>query len=163
MKKLALATLFILGPVAATLADNGPVGIGFVQAEEGTWWCRAGNAAKAFKCARDKCEAAKDGQECHEMRWCGLAGWSGTMVIWLPEFHSTTILCGAPSETAVTEALKALCANDEVVTRCDLVTLIDPDGKEKLVEGISWPGPTATEQQEEQEPAEEETPTAPPQ
>jgi hypothetical protein len=30
-------------PEAAT-AQSGPVGIGFAQAEEGTWWCRGDNA-----------------------------------------------------------------------------------------------------------------------
>ena len=96
-------------------------------------------------CARDKCTAGAGGQDCVATRWCGLSGWSGLMVIWLPEHHSTTVLCGAPSEAAATEALKALCANDEVVTRCDLVGMIDPDGTEKPVEGVSWPGPTVRE------------------
>ena len=145
MRKLAQIS-FLAGLVFAPSAIAEPVGIGFVQAEEGTWWCRAGSAAKAFDCAAEKCRAEANGQECHEMRWCGLAGWSALMVVWLPEFHSTTILCGAPSEPAVVEALKAICANDEVVTRCDLATIIDPDGKEKTVEDVSWPGPTATEQ-----------------
>lgn len=159
MKSLCFSILLTASPAAA-VADGGPVGIGFVQAEEGTWWCRAGTPAKAFDCARDKCKGAAGGQECHDMRWCGLAGWSGTMVIWLPEFHSTTILCGAPSEAAVTEALKALCANDDVVTRCDLVTLIDPDGRERLVDGVSWPGPTAAKPADE--PEMEEAPAAKP-
>ena len=104
-----------------------------------------GHSAKAFACARDKCSAAAGGQECHDMRWCGLAAWSAMMIIWLPEFHSTSIICGAPSETAATAALKALCDNDEVVTRCEVTAIIDPEGKERLVEGLSWPGPTATE------------------
>ena len=161
MKQLGLAILLALAPFAPALAESGPVGIGFVQAEEGTWWCRSGTAAKAFACAMDKCKAAKTGQDCHEMRWCGLAGWSGTMIIWLPEFHSTTILCGAPSENAVTAGLKALCDNDEVVTRCDLVTLIDPDGQEKLVEDVSWPGPTAAEPAPEEQKPEDQKEEAP--
>jgi hypothetical protein len=149
MIRLALLAAAILGTCSAGLAQ--PVGIGFVQAEEGTWWCRAGSAAKAFDCAAEKCRAGAGGQECHEMRWCGLAGWSGLMVVWLPEFHSTAILCGAPSELAVVEALKAICANDEVVTRCDLVTIIDPDGNEKTIEGLSWPGPTSADSPSEPE------------
>ena len=144
MKNIAFAFLFLLAGGLSAQADSGPMGIGFVQAEEGTWWCRAASAAKAFDCARDKCKAGAGGQDCHEARWCGLAAWSGLMVIWLPEFHATTILCGAPSEAAATAALKALCDNDEVVTRCELTALIDPDGKE-TTESVIWPGPTAAE------------------
>ena len=145
MKTLALAILLLVATGASALAGGGPVGIGFVQAEEGTWWCRAGSAARAFDCAGEKCRAGSGGQDCHETRWCGLAAWSGLMVVWLPEFHATTVVCGAPSETAVIAALKALCDNDGVVTRCDLTTIVDPDGDEKSIEGVSWPGPTAAE------------------
>jgi hypothetical protein len=137
----ALAALVLWLPPA--LADTEPVGIGFAQAEEGTWWCRSPDAGKALACATEKCRAAAGGQLCHQTRWCGLAGWSGMMIIWLPEFHSTSIICGAPSEPAVIAALKALCDNDEVVTRCEVVTIIDPDGKEKQTTDIAWPGPTA--------------------
>jgi hypothetical protein len=148
-----LASLFFAVALAAPAAAE-PVGIGFVQAEEGTWWCRADSAAKAFDCATKKCKAEAGRQDCHQMRWCGLAGWSALMVVWLPEFHSTTIICGAPSEPAAVEALRAICANDEVVTRCDLVKTIDPDGKEKLIDDVNWPGPTATEQANQPVPSE---------
>jgi hypothetical protein len=133
----------------ARAESGGPIGIAFAQADEGTWWCRGGDAGKTLACALDKCRKGAPGQECLASRWCGLAGWSGLMVIWLPEFHSTVPLCGAASQAAVVAALKALCANDEVVTRCDLVSLIDPDGNEKAVEDISWPGPTVTATPEE--------------
>ena len=76
MKSLCFLILLTAAPAAA-LADGGPVGIGFVQAEEGTWWCRAGTPAKAFDCARDKCKASKialafrlDAQQQAEMQ-CG--------------------------------------------------------------------------------------------
>jgi hypothetical protein len=145
MKQLFLALFAATLWWSPALAQSGPVGIGFVQAEEGTWWCRGPSAAKAFACAMDKCKAAPGNQSCHEMRWCGLAGWSGTMVIWLPEYHSTSIVCGAPSEAAVTGVLKALCDNDEVVTLCQVTMIIDPDGKERLVDNLEWQGPTSRE------------------
>jgi hypothetical protein len=64
------------------------------------------------------------------------------MVIWLPELHNTVPICGAPSEAAAIAALKGLCDNDEVVTRCEVVVVIDPDGKERPLENVGWPGPT---------------------
>jgi hypothetical protein len=142
--RFALPLSIVLALLAApATAQPGPVGIGFAAAEEGIWWCRGGDAAKALDCAREKCRAEANGQDCVATRWCSPAAWSGLMVIWLPEFHNTLPLCGAPSEAALVEALKALCANDEVVTRCDLVLTIDPGGREKSIDDVSWPGATA--------------------
>jgi hypothetical protein len=139
----ALVALILALAAAPARAESAHVGIAFAQAEEGTWWCRGPDAGKALSCALDKCRKEAASPECLATRWCALSGWSGLMVIWLPEFHNTVPLCGAPSEAAAVEALKALCANDEVVTRCDVVRLIDPDGREKEVSDMSWPGPTA--------------------
>jgi hypothetical protein len=65
------------------------------------------------------------------------------MVIWLGDFHATHALCGAPNEAALTAALGALCAGNEGATNCDLFKVIDPDGNEREVQGISFPGPAA--------------------
>ena len=43
-----------LGLTLSARAD-GPSGIGFAQAEEGTWWCEAVAARDALDCARQKC------------------------------------------------------------------------------------------------------------
>jgi hypothetical protein len=53
------------------------------------------------------------------------------------------VLCGAPSETALTEALGALCAGDAAATRCDLTLVVDPEGNERSIEGVSFVGPAA--------------------
>jgi hypothetical protein len=133
-----LASLLTL-PGAALAA---PVGIAFAQAEEGTWWCRGDKPAEAIACAFDKCVASGGKDSCTATRWCTPAAWSGLMVVWLPEFHATIPLCGTPSRDALVEGFRALCANDEVVTRCDVVAAIDPDGKEEKIGDLSWPGPT---------------------
>jgi len=156
MKQPAILLAFFL-PVFATtpaaLAQPGPVGIGFAQAEEGTWWCRDGDPNKALACALDKCASESGGPECHPTRWCLPAGWSGLMTVWLPEFHSTVTLCGTSGEAALIGAFKALCAGSPDVTRCDLVTIVDPDGNERQIEDASWPGPSI---------ADPETPDGPP-
>jgi hypothetical protein len=148
MKHLAfLAALLatLLATHTVVLAQTGPVGIGFAQAEEGTWWCREGDPGKALSCALDKCASESGGQQCHPTRWCLSAGWSGLMIVWLPEFHSTVTLCGTSGEAALVGALQALCDGSPDVTRCDLVTIIDPDGNERQIEDASWPGPSVSE------------------
>lgn len=132
------------GPSTSARAETGPVGIGFAQAEEGTWWCRNADAGRALDCALDKCRKESNGQDCVATRWCTPAGWSGLMVAWLPEFHTTVILCGAGSQAAVGAGLKAICDATEEFTRCDLITVIDPDGNANEISDTSWPGPATS-------------------
>src|SRR5436190_22549025 len=96
---------------APMLADAGstPVGIAFAQSEAATVWCRDEEPAKAMACAVAKCQGEAAGATCYPTRWCAPAGWSGLMVAWLPEFHSTVIVCGTSGEAAVLAALRGLC------------------------------------------------------
>jgi hypothetical protein len=160
MKCLAVPLAFLaitLVPLTSALAQSGPVGIGFAQAEEGTWWCREGEPGKALSCALDKCRAESGGQDCHPTRWCSPAGWSGLMTVWLPEFHSTMPFCGASGEAALIGAFKALCDGSPDVTRCDVTAIIDPDGNERQIGDASWPGPAISGTEG---PAEPEAPEA---
>jgi hypothetical protein len=140
MKIALLLALTLLTPVPAA-AQTGPVGIGFAQAEEGTWWCRDATPGKALACAKAQCAQEAGGQECHATRWCLPAGWSGMMIAWLPEFHSTIVLCGTSGEAAVIAALKTLCDESPFVTRCVPFAIVDPDGNERPIDGLDWPGP----------------------
>lgn len=152
MRLPAVALVAALVPSPPALAQSGPVGIGFAQAEEGTWWCRDADAGKALACAIDKCRSESGGQECHATRWCLPPGWSGLMTVWLPEFHNTIPLCGVSGEAALVAAFEALCDGSAEFTRCDLTTIVDPDGNARAIEGASWPGPAIREP---------ETPTPP--
>lgn len=147
-------------PLLACSANAAPAGIGFVQAEEGTWWCRAETPAEAIACAQKKCAAQGNGQQCHATRWCYPAGWSGVMVVWLSEFHSTVPLCGAPTANNVKETLKTMCAGFDDGHRCDLIRVIDPDGKEQEIEGVVWPGvvlvPEGNDEASPEEPADKQ-------
>jgi hypothetical protein len=134
------AAVLALGLAAGPAAAQGSAaGIGFAQAEEGTWWCRAGDAAAALQCAREKCAVESAGQDCFATRWCYPAGWSGLMVVWLPEFHATHILCGIPGRSAVIAALGSVCRESPEFSRCDLVLTIDPDGKEEDLADVVLP------------------------
>jgi hypothetical protein len=139
---VAAALVAVALPTGSLAAADGPAGIAFAQAEEGTFWCRNADYRKAADCALKACRKGAGGQECHLTRWCMPAGWSGMMVAWLPEFHTTQIVCGLPDEAAVGGALRAICDAAAEYTRCDFVRTIDPDGVETAVPDVSWPGPT---------------------
>jgi hypothetical protein len=141
MRLLSLfASIALLAPAEAQ-AGSAPVGIAFAQAGETTSWCRSAEPEKAIACASDKCRRQAGGEDCYPTRWCSPAGWSGLMVAWLPEFRSTMIVCGASAEAAVVAALKGLCDGSEEVTRCEVISVIDPDGAAADKAGLSWPGP----------------------
>ena len=122
-------------------AGSAPVGIAFAQSTAATAWCRDAEPAKAFACAVAKCRREAAGEECVPTRWCLPAGWSGLMVAWLPEFHSTIIVCGTSGEPAVIAALKGLCDGSQELTRCDMVSIIGPEGTELAKPNQTWPGP----------------------
>ena len=132
---------FPLAPAAAQ--EPPPQGIGFAQAEEGTWLCRHDDPASALSCARELCIEQASGQECWETAWCYPANWSGLMTIWLPDFHTTHVLCGAPSQASLTQALAAICSGDAGAVSCDVTRIIDPQGNEIRPEGVTFVGPAA--------------------
>ena len=135
--------LLALGLATPALAQDSPQGIAFAQAEEGTWLCRHENAQEAMSCAREHCSEQAPGQDCYITAWCFPGGWSGYMTFWLPDFHTTQVLCGLPNEAGLRAAFQALCASDDTATSCDLVAIIDPEGNERLVEGVSFAGGAA--------------------
>ena len=142
LRQAAVLIAFSLGGIASAGAQSGPQGIGFAQAEEGTWTCRAGDPVTALDCARDKCRREAGGQDCYRTAWCFPAGWAGLMTVWYSDFHATRPLCGAPNEAALSAALRALCDNDPNATSCDLTLIVDPDGLEREG-GANWQGPAA--------------------
>lgn len=140
MKALATALVILGFGFGSSLAQDGPKGIGFAQAEEGTWWCRDSDSATALACARKKCVDESGGQECFATRWCYPSGWSGLMIVWLPEFHSTHTICGMPGLAATQAALRSVCQASPEFSRCDLVMMIDPDGNQEEYDEAILPG-----------------------
>jgi hypothetical protein len=147
MRRIVIAAGFLACTLPATAQDN-PPGIAFAQAEEGTFWCRDASHDDAVLCALKKCEAGAGGQACHITRWCMPAGWTGMMVAWLPEFHTTHVACGLPGRDAAEAVLKAICDTSEDFSQCDVVRFIDPDGVEEEVTDLGWPGPAHREPSE---------------
>ena len=131
---------------ALTLTSSAPAqestlqGIGFAQAEEGTWYCLHHEPGEALACAREHCLEQAPEQECAPTAWCYPARWSGTMTIWLSDFHTTQVLCGMPDEATLQEVLAGLCWFNKEATSCDLTLIVNPDGKEQAMEGMTFPG-----------------------
>lgn len=128
---LLAAVLAALAAPPSAVAQDGPVGIGFAQAEEGTWWCRGDNPVTVLGCAQAACFA--NAPECARTAWCYPARWSGLMTVWFGEFHATQIVCGAPSREALIAALEAFCIADPYAASCDMFLVIDPEGIEEEV------------------------------
>ena len=138
--RLMLLFILLVSLLTPAAAQDAPQGIAFAQAEEGTWLCRHDQMEQAMSCAREHCSEQAPGQECYITAWCFPAGWSGYMTLWLPDFHTTQVLCGLPNEAGLRAAFEALCGSDDAATSCDLVAIVDPDGNERLVEGVSFAG-----------------------
>jgi hypothetical protein len=141
--RTALAAVLAIAASPAWGQDGAPQGIGFAQAEEGTWLCRHERVEEALACARELCAEQSPGQTCWATAWCLPANWSGVMTIWLGDFHTNHVLCGAPSEAALEGALQAICAGDQSATYCDVILIVDPEGNERQVEGVRFAGPAA--------------------
>ena len=125
---LFLALLLLSGGRA--MAQEGPAGIAFYQAEEGTWTCRDADPAAAFECARQACFAGAGGQDCVATAWCFPAFYAGTLTLMLPDFHTTRPLCGAPSLEALIGAMQAFCDHSPETTACYVGQVWNPDGTE---------------------------------
>lgn len=126
----ALMTLFL---AAAATGAEAQQGIGFAQAEEGTWHCRAGDPVTALDCARDLCRSEGNGQDCYRTAWCYPAGWSGVVALQLQEFRNNHPVCGAPSREGLLAAMQAYCEHAPFVVSCDVWLIVDPEGNEMEV------------------------------
>lgn len=139
--RIVLAAFTALSLASPSPAQESTLqGIGFAQAEEGTWYCLDSEPGEALSCAREQCLEQAPEQECAPTAWCYPARWSGTMTLWLSDFRTTQVLCGMPDEATLQEVLAGLCWFNKDATTCDLTLIVDPDGKEKVVEGMSFPG-----------------------
>ena len=140
MRALLTALLLFAAAASPGLAQDAPLGIGFAQAEEGTWLCRDESPEEALACARELCVEQASGQQCWPTAWCYPANWSGVMTVWLEGFHTNAVLCGMPSEESLQAALAAVCAGDSQATHCDLTLTVDPIGNEREIDATRFPG-----------------------
>ena len=140
MRQFFLAGLAALLLSPAFAQDPPLLGIGFVQAEEGTWLCLNADPGEALSCAHEHCLEEGAGQECLPTAWCFPALWSGVMTVWLPDFHGARVLCGMDDEDSLEAMLAAFCLTQKEATHCDLTLTVDPQGHEREVTDVSFAG-----------------------
>jgi hypothetical protein len=136
---LAFFSLLLAGAAFA----QGTQGIGFAQTNERAWLCRHENLEEAMACARELCAEQAAGQTCTRSAWCYPGGWSGVMLVWQGSRPTTKVICGAPSEAGLNRALRAFCSGSEMAAICDVVTIVDPNGNERSVQGVVLAGGAA--------------------
>ncbi|MEO1747961.1 MAG: hypothetical protein AAFR27_04975 [Pseudomonadota bacterium] len=130
---LAAATLALL-TITSAQAQDGPVGIAFVQApEQGGGVATGPNPVVAFERARAQCmESGAAESDCLRTNWCYPAGWSIDIFAQHREgIHWHEIVCGLHSEKAARATASAMCDMEErdFLIECSLVQLYDPTGK----------------------------------
>lgn len=137
----AIAALFTatlsacIFPVQTASAQDGPVGIAFVEAaEQSSGVCVAGNADQGFECARKQCmETGASAGDCLRVKWCYPAGWSADIFMQHKEGpHWHTYLCGWQSQEDLDAAVKITCegSSAEYLIECSAVRKWDSSGKQ---------------------------------
>ncbi len=136
---LGAAMLVCMGFAGPSAAQDGPVGIAFVQApEQSQGVCVAGNLDRAFACARQKCvEGGAETRDCLRVAWCYPAGWSVDVFMQHREgLHWHDYSCGWASRETALKAADVKCdrALNPDLIECAAVQLWDPTGAEIAVE-----------------------------
>ncbi|MEO1701882.1 MAG: hypothetical protein AAFR71_07490 [Pseudomonadota bacterium] len=126
------AAMFLL-TVTCAQAQDGPVGIAFVQApEQGSGVATGPNPIVAFERARAQCmESGAAESDCLRTNWCYPANWSIDIFAQHREgIHWHEIVCGLHSESAARATAEAICNMEEreFLIECSLVQLYDPTG-----------------------------------
>lgn len=127
----SLAALLLLA--APALAQEGPMGIAFVQAPEQSWGVSMGaTPAEAFANATAMCvDGGALAEDCLRTNWCFPAGWSIDVFLQHQEgLHWHEVVCGLPSREIGVTIATALCDAVErpYLIGCDLTQVYDPDG-----------------------------------
>ena len=132
--KASVSAAIVLLTITCAHAQDGPVGIAFVQApEQGGGVATGPSPIVAFERARAQCmESGAAESDCLRTNWCYPAGWSVDVFAQHREgIHWHEIVCGLPSESAARATAEAMCDREErdFLIECSLVQLYDATGK----------------------------------
>lgn len=128
--RLALAAMLFTAPA---MAQDGPVGIAFVEApEQGGGVAVAGDRETAFAEATAQCmESGALEEDCLPVRWCFPAGWSIDVFVQHREGpHWHEVICGVANAAVARSLVSHVCDRTErpELLECALVQVYDPDG-----------------------------------
>ncbi len=137
MRKLLCATALAALLSGPAVAQDGPLGMAYVQAPEaGGGICFDTDARKAMDCAQQKCVADTGlaPEDCIIQGWCLPSRWAADIFVQHTEGpHWHEVQCGWSSREKLEAAVKLLCAEDYFVA-CTAVQIWDPEGKPQLTE-----------------------------
>lgn len=133
MRPTMVLAAALCAAASLAIAEDGPVGIAFVQApEQSGGVCAAGNLDRAFACARQKCvEGGAEARDCLRVAWCYPAGWSVDVFMQHregPHWHSYS--CGWGTRESALRAAALTCdpLDNPDLVECTPVQLWDPTG-----------------------------------
>lgn len=141
MRRFWLGVLVGCGLAApqVAVAQEGPLGIAFVQAPEQSWGMGlAATPEAAFDLAVAQCVAGGAlAEDCLRTNWCHPAGWSVDLFLMHREgLHWHEVVCGLPEESVARAVAAAVCDQGArpYITECALVQLYDRDGAPQIKE-----------------------------
>lgn len=126
--------LILAGPLAA---QDGPLGIAFVQAPEQSSGVATGRTpAEAFDRATALCVAGgATAEDCLPTNWCFPAGWSVDIFVQHVEgLHWHEVHCGLQSPELALRLAEVACNADDRpwAIECALVQVYDPEGTPQM-------------------------------
>ncbi|MEM9575070.1 MAG: hypothetical protein AAF870_07565 [Pseudomonadota bacterium] len=136
MSKTILATCMV-AIAGLAHAQNGPVGIAFVQApEQGGGVAIASTPEVAFANATAQCmQSGALEEDCIKTNWCMPAGWSVDVFVQHQEGpHWHEVVCGLPTKSAAMAAVLHMCdpAQRDYLLSCFAVQVYDTAGKPQM-------------------------------
>jgi hypothetical protein len=138
MVNMRIAIIFLSGLCGfPAIAQDGPVGIAFVQApEQGGGIATGATMDEAFDKATAQCmESGALEEDCIKTNWCFPAGWSVDIFLQHREGpHWHEVFCGLPSKAAAEATALHVCDRQErdYLIECSPVQLYDEQGAAQM-------------------------------
>ncbi|MEL6436058.1 MAG: hypothetical protein AAFP99_04595 [Pseudomonadota bacterium] len=132
-----VTTLISFGIVCNAQAQDGLLGIAFVQAPEmGGGVAVDTDMERAFDKATEECMSnGAEARDCLRANWCQPAGWSVDLFLQHEEgVHWHEVVCGFATEAIARAAVANLCDTTDrsYIVACLMVQLYDPKGTEMM-------------------------------
>jgi hypothetical protein len=136
MRLLAAALTLVWSLIFPALAQDGPLGIAYVQAPEmGGGVCFGVDARQTIDCAQQICvrDTGLEAADCIIEGWCSPMRWTADIFVQHSEGpHWHAIQCGWSSEAKMYEAVALFCTEDYFL-ECSVTRVWNPQGEPQEV------------------------------